>query len=215
MVADITRKYVEMNPNLHVIRHFSNGQQALDALDSLRVDLAIVDVYMPVMDGITFLQELRARNHTFDVIMVTAASDPSQVKQLFSLGILDYLVKSFEYERFAQAMDRFVYKQQTLAHAQPLTQNALDLLLQSERSTAQKPAVLSKGLQEKTLSLVLNFMKKHPGESMTSEQIAEAIGLSRVTIRRYMNHLLGEGVLVSNIDYGTGGRPSVIYRYVK
>ena len=49
----------------------------------------------------------------------------------------------------------------------------------------------------------------------TQKQLAEQIHLSRITIRRYMNYMVDTGELVSDIDYKTGGRPSIRYRYGK
>ena len=58
-------------------------------------------------------------------------------------------------------------------------------------------------------------MKEHRLEPLTSKKIAEEVNLSRVTIRRYMDYLLEKKEITSDIDYTTGGRPSITYRYIK
>ena len=50
---------------------------------------------------------------------------------------------------------------------------------------------------------------------MTGDEVAERIGLTGVTVRRYLNHLTEKGVLLSEIDYETGGRPCMRYRLSK
>lgn len=214
MVASISRQYVELNKYLKVAGVFSNGQEALKYLKNHSADLAILDVYMPVMDGLELLTEIRKLHKQLDVIMVTAASDAAHVKQLLSLGVIDYLVKPFEYVRFNHALARFM-EHQELLNQENFTQQKLDHLFESSSVSSLQPDALRKGLQEKTLETILTYMKQHETEALTSEKVAEEVHLSRVTVRRYLNYLLDKKEIVSDIDYTTGGRPSIIYRYVK
>lgn len=213
MVASINRQYVELNKYLKVVGHFFNGQEALEYLRNHSVDLAILDVYMPVMNGVELLTEIRKLQRQIDVIMVTAASDAIHVKQLLSLGVIDYLVKPFEYVRFNHALARFM-EHKELLNQENFSQQQLDSLFESPSAIAHQE-LLRKGLQEKTLETILNYMKQHPLDGLTSEKVAEEVHLSRVTVRRYMNYLLENKEIVSDIDYSTGGRPSIIYRYIK
>ncbi len=212
MVASINRQYVELNKYLKVTGQFSNGKEALDYLKNHPADLAIMDVYMPVMGGVELLTEMRKLQKHIDVIMVTAATDASHVKQLLGLGVIDYLVKPFEYVRFNHALARFM-EHQELLRQKTFSQQQLDSLFELSTGPPFRQEVLQKGLQEKTLHTILSYMKKHPADALTSEMVAEEVHLSRVTVRRYMNYLLDKKQIVSDIDYATGGRPSIIYRY--
>ena len=75
MVAEIDKQYVEHNSKMAIAGIFQNGQDALDFVRTHPVDLIMLDYYMPVMDGRTFLVKLRAEGILADVIMVTAASE--------------------------------------------------------------------------------------------------------------------------------------------
>ena len=142
-------------------------------------------------------------------------SDALHIKQLLSLGIIDYLVKPFEYVRFNHALAKFIEHQELLKQPN-FSQQQLDALLDlSQAPPADMPEALNKGLQETTLNMILNYMKEHRLESLTSKQLAAETHLSRVTIRRYMDYLVEKSEIVKDIDYTTGGRPSIIYRYVK
>lgn len=213
MVSSINRQYVELNKYLRVAGQFNNGQEALDYLCDHPVDLIILDMYMPVMDGASFIQELRECGNHADVIMVTAANDTERIKQMMSYGILDYLVKPFEYVRFNHALSLFMQRREAFMK-KTMTQQELDSLMLSNTQAHQKEEMLNKGLQEKTLGLIMDYMKESPGKCLTSEEIAEATGLSRVTVRRYMNYLLENHEIISNVNYTTGGRPSIMYQYV-
>lgn len=145
--------------------------------------------------------------------MVTSANDTDIVRSLLSRGVLDYLVKPFEYARFRTALERFA-AQPGISAGLPrpsLSQNAIDQLFAGPDPAADSVPQLSKGLNEATLNMIRRFLAEHPEDLFTSEQIAEQIHLSRITIRRYMNYLVDIGEIVSSIDYKTGGRPSIQY----
>ena len=95
MVAEIDKQYVEHNSKMAIAGIFQNGQDALDFVRTHPVDLIMLDYYMPVMDGRTFLVKLRAEGILADVIMVTAASEARHVSELYSYGVSDYLIKPF------------------------------------------------------------------------------------------------------------------------
>lgn len=214
MVAAINRQYIELNRHLKVVGQFTNGEDALHYLSEHPADLAVMDVYMPVMDGITLLKKIRNLGYELDVIMVTAANDIQQIKTLLSFGVIDYLVKPFEYIRLNHALALFIQHREMLDFPQKsISQNELDELLHITEQPHTNTEPLRKGLQPKTLELILSYMKQHADLPLTSESIAAEIGLSRVTIRRYMNYLLEKKQITSDINYTTGGRPSIIYRY--
>ena len=95
-----------------------------------------------------------------------------------------------------------------------LSQKDIDRLLSSGAVNEAGPTRMQKGLQEHTLETIRQYMKDNRGQSFTSEEIAEQVHLSRVTIRRYVNYMLETHEIASSIDYKTGGRPSIQYRYV-
>ena len=62
------------------------------------------------------------------------------------------------------------------------------------------------------MRIVLEEMRRDPSKWMTGEELAECIGLTGVTVRRYLNYLAEKGILLSEIDYETGGRPCMRYK---
>ncbi|WP_040205166.1 response regulator transcription factor [Neobacillus jeddahensis] len=73
----------------------SDGIQALDVMDKVKIDLAIIDLMMPNMDGWELCQELRAYSD-LPILMLTALGETGQKVKGFELGADDYLVKPFE-----------------------------------------------------------------------------------------------------------------------
>lgn len=216
MVAAINKQYIEVSPAFRVEQLFKNGAEALPYIKSNPVDLIILDYYTPVMNGSEFLDALHAAGLTPYVIMVTSANDTDIVRSLLNRGVTDYLVKPFEYTRFKTALDRFSEMKKYLEESrESLDQHAIDRLFSGSEPAAESKPTLAKGLNETTLGLVREYLRANPDGFFTSEQIAERIHLSRITIRRYMNYMVDTGEIISTIDYKTGGRPSIKYGFGK
>ena len=214
MVAAIDRQYVETDTRFQVLRVLKGCGEALEILEDCQPDLIILDYYTPSMDGLEFVDRLHAMGRYPSIIMVTSANDREIVQGLLSRGILDYLVKPFAFERFRQALDKFVQLQDLLSVEQEsLDQQAIDLLMRRQEHPEQSGIQMSKGLNAATLSRVRTFLLASRGQALTSEEIAEQVHLSRITIRRYVNYMVEAGELASSIDYQTGGRPSIRYSY--
>jgi len=78
----------------------SNGKEALDVLDKEAIDLAVVDIMMPILNGYEFTKELRSFNKELPVLMVSAKQLPEDRKKGFISGIDDYMTKPIDNEEF-------------------------------------------------------------------------------------------------------------------
>lgn len=215
MVAAIDRQYVESDSRFQVLQVCKSGGEALVLMEDCQPDLIILDYYTPSMDGLEFVDRLHALGHYPSIIMVTSANDREIVQSLLSRGVLDYLVKPFAFDRFRQALDKFIQMQGLFSGKQDsLDQGAIDRLMRRQEQSDSGAAQMSKGLNPATLERVRAFLSASRGQSLTSEEIAEQVRLSRITIRRYVNYMVEAGELASSIDYQTGGRPSIRYSYM-
>ena len=95
MVAMINRHYVEHDKRFSVVQCFRSGDEALAYLQKNSVDLVILDVYMPGMDGLSLLKKIRMDDISVDIIMVTASNDKNTLENILRFGVIDYLVKPF------------------------------------------------------------------------------------------------------------------------
>lgn len=211
MVAMINKQYVHQNPQFHVANICRDGDTALEFLEKNKVHLVILDLYMPNKDGLTLLRDIRERKIPVSVIMVTAANDSASIEEALRLGITDYLVKPFFNDRFQQALETFLSREDTFRNVASFDQQHIDEVLSG---TAAKAAPqLPKGIQDQTLKTICVFLEQKGKQELTAEEIADNVGLSRVTIRRYMNYLLEKGRIVGHMNYETGGRPCMLYRW--
>lgn len=209
MVRMINEQYVRMNKDFCIASSVKNGQEALDYMKENKVDLVILDVFMPFMNGVEFLKKLREQKLKTEVIMVTAANDTATLEETMHLGVIDYLVKPFALERFQVALEKFTAKMNAINGSDVLDQNLIDSIISNlpQKKSKEYP----KGIQEKTLERIKNcFENKNDWHSV--ELIAEKLGISIVTVRHYVNYLVKEGFLQESINYETGGRPSMLYK---
>jgi len=211
MVAMINKQYVNQNPNFHVACVCRDGDTAMKYLTQYTVHLVILDLYMPNKDGLTLLREIREREIPVSVIMVTAANDSASIEEALRLGIVDYLIKPFFNDRFQKALDTFISRENTFHNISSFDQQHIDAIIAGTSTKVEYQ--LPKGIQEQTLETICIFLEGKGTTEFTAEDIADHVGLSRVTVRRYMNYLLEKGRILGHMNYETGGRPSMLYRW--
>ena len=211
MVAQLNAAYLERLEGFCVVGQFSNGQEALEYLRENPVELAIVDVYMPVCSGIELLRKLRSEWNRTAVIMITAATEMNVVDEALHLGIEDYIIKPFAYERLRESVLRFRDKTSLVQESGTVSQDVVDRLL-GNQAKSRPGSSLPKGLNARTMAAIRAVLKQSSDGIHTCESISAVSGLSRVTVRHYLNYLVDTGELASTIDYETGGRPRVLYR---
>ena len=111
------------------------------------------------------------------------------------------------------ALDKFIAQRNALNELGTLNQKSIDFIIDSARKKSED--MHPKGIQEKTLHLILKYMKENGHMWMSGENIAEEVGLTGVTVRRYLNYLTEVGSVVGEINYETGGRPCMLYKVVE
>lgn len=211
MVAHLNKRYVENIMGFKVVGQVNNGIEALNFCKKTSVDLIILDVYMPKLDGISFLKELRKNEIHADVILVTASKEIETIDEALKLGAVDYLIKPFEYERFKSALANYTERFNLMQQNSISKQNELDKIFSQKCNTHDSG--LQKGLHPKTLNRIRDFLKSNP-DYFTSEEIANEISLTKVTIRRYLEYLESTGEVKLEIEYGAVGRPTHLYKYI-
>ena len=210
MVAMINEQYIKRNKRFEVVGKCNNGASALAFLENNEADLLILDVYMPKMNGFETLREIRNRQIAADAIMVTAANDRESLEEALHLGIVDYLVKPFTFDRFQLALEKYIAQNNALKDIGTLNQTSIDHIIDNSRKKSED--LFPKGIQEKTLQLILEYLHANSGVWFTGDEVAEKIGLTGVTVRRYMNYLAESGRVIGEMNYETGGRPCMRYK---
>jgi DNA-binding NarL/FixJ family response regulator len=98
------KRLLEMQPDLQIVGEAENGQQALDLVSSLTPDLVLMDLRMPVMDGVTATKQISERFENVKVLVLTTLDDEEYVSQAMQFGAIGYLLKDTPIEELAQAI---------------------------------------------------------------------------------------------------------------
>ena len=92
----------------------NTGQELLDCLDVEKVDLILLDLMMPVMDGLTCLRHLNERDKKIPVLVVTSFNDEAKRQEAMDSGATDYIIKPDLFERLPELLDRYLSKPRNL-----------------------------------------------------------------------------------------------------
>lgn len=204
MVAMIHKEYFKKKDLANDLNHVSTLGEAKTFLEKFDADLVVLDNYLTDGQGVEYLPELKG----YPIIMITAANDIQTVEAALTNGVVDYLVKPFTYERFSQAVDK-VQEYVSLLSKEKINQDLIDDYLNSGRVEEEEDS-LPKGLSRITLKKVLENIKEQE-RGFTTQQVADDLDISRITIRKYLNHLVNINVLSEDAEYYTSGRPVSVF----
>ena len=185
MVALINKRFLENMGFKNILGPVQTEEEIIKVLDKENIDLILLDVYLPKKNGIDILKSLRYKKYLTDVIMITAANSVEEVKRAFAYGVTDYLVKPFEFERFEEAINKYKQKNNLLNKREALSQQDIDVISKSLEEKIELP----KGLNQKTLDRIMEFLKENQGKVWTLREIAYELKISNVTIKKYMDCL--------------------------
>jgi len=209
VAAAAHQAYVERVGGFTVSGVAHSGQVALRLLQSGPVDLVLLDLRLPDMSGLDLCRRMRAAGLSSDVIAVTSVRDLSAVQSAVSLGIVQYVLKPFTYRSLADKLER--YAEYHAAVAQPraaAAQSEVDDVISMLRGA--DPSTAPRGVTAETLRGVTAALHEAPA-GMSASEVAGICGISRVTARRYLEHLAQSGAVRRTARYGGGGRPEIEY----
>ncbi|MFG6402906.1 response regulator [Microbacterium sp. P04] len=214
LAVELHTAYVERVDGFVVVGQAGGARAALTALadPDRAIDLVLLDLTMPDGGGLDVVRRLRASGAGVDIIAVTAVRDSETVRAAVSAGVVHYLIKPFTFAAFRERLEAYRAYVDGLARAAGhTTQSEVDALLGALRAA---PPRLPKGLAEETLAVVAERVRA-AGSPLSSTDVAEAEGVSRVTARRYLEHLAEIGRVHREPRYGAPGRPEIVYAWAR
>ncbi|MCP3028616.1 response regulator [Halobacillus sp. A5] len=210
MVADLNKKYVGQVEGFELVATARNVEEANKCLSQSQVDLVLLDVYMPGKNGLQLLKELREKDEQVDVILITAASEKEQIQQSLRLGVVDYLIKPFEFERLQGALQKYKENHNVLQDKRKVSQEELDQIFSKQDREESHRIQVPKGLTKNTLEHIIEVIRLKEADAFSTDEIARETDISRVSVRKYLKFLKEIDVLEETLIYGVG-RP--VYQY--
>jgi response regulator of citrate/malate metabolism len=210
MVARVHTGFVERVPGFAVVGTAHTGSDALEAIAALRPDLVLLDIYLPDISGLEVLRRLREQQSPVDVLVVTAARDVDTVRGALRGGAVHYVVKPFSFDTLRDGLERYAAAWKRLSAAGSPAQADVDRLFGTLRPGE---VTLPKGLNPATAELIVTVLRSSATD-LSAAECASLAGLSRVSTRRYLEHLARTGKAEVRPRYGGTGRPEHRYRWI-
>ncbi|AWB46520.1 two-component system response regulator DcuR [Paenibacillus sp. CAA11] len=218
MVARLNENYLDMVEGFECVGHAASGEEAKVMLSDTPADLLLLDIYMQHTNGLQLLSSLRGQENPVDVIVISAASDNGSIRKALQLGAIDYLIKPFEFKRLDTALTSY-RQHHRMIKQRHLSQEELDQIMRKrsggvEEAASNQPLLdgtLPKGLTEATLRTIWEILRSSSPAELSTEDIAAAAPVSRISVRKYLNYLTEIGALSMEIRYGSVGRPVYMY----
>lgn len=209
-VAAIHRGFVERTPGFRVVATASGGEEALEAVAEHHPDLVLLDLYLPDAFGLDLVSRMRTDGHDCDILVISAAREADAVRAAIRHGAVSYLLKPFSFNDFRSRMEQYAAQRAGLEAAAVHDQADVDRVF--SRTAPATTTGLPKGFSAETAALVASTLRETDG-SLSAAECAERIGVSRVSARRYLEHLQESGKAEVALRYAGRGRPERRYRW--
>ncbi|WP_229071100.1 response regulator [Actinoplanes sp. DH11] len=211
LIAEAHRAYTERVPGFVVAGVAHTARDAMTLLRSTGIDLVLLDLNLPDKHGLEIARALRTAGSGTDVLAVTSNRDIGMVRQAVALGVTHYLLKPFTFAAFRDKLDGYArYRKQLLEASEVAAQHEVDRVFATLRGTSAES--LPKGLDQRTFDLILAALREAAPAGLSAAEVAGRTGTSRVTARRYLEHLAEAARVTRSPRYGGPGRPEVEYR---
>lgn len=215
-VANINEAFVDMLEAFEVTQIVKTGAETREFLKKATElpDVILLDIYIPDVDGLELLWEIRKNYPDIHVVMITAANETGTIQEALTAGIFDYIIKPLKQERIHETFMRLKQEQELLNKQDDLTQDELDRLRFGRANVEMRVSQgdLPKGIDAFTLEAIKGTVIDAGEKGLTAADAGDAIGASRSTARRYLEYLISTGEVSVKVHYGDVGRP--VRRYV-
>lgn len=166
LAINVLKNYAEQIKQLQLVNTFSNAIDATSFLQENEVDIIFLDINMPILDGLNFLESL----HVSPMIVITTAHEEYALKS-FELEVLDYLVKPIPFPRFLKTVNRIISLKQGASNT-------------GSQSTNEKPSIFVKVDKKKLQKIFLD-------EIVVVESLKDYIRIKTTSAKYIIHKTLG------------------------
>jgi DNA-binding NarL/FixJ family response regulator len=178
--------------DIEVVGEASNGREALERIPLARPEVVMMDVRMPVMDGVTATREIAGRYPEIGVIILTTFEDEEYIFEGLRAGARGYLLKDISSEEMAEAI-RVVAKGGALIQPSITRKVLSEFARLSARPTppASAPAARPGGLEEPLTERELEVLRCI-AEGLSNREIAERLVITEGTVKNHVSNLIAK-----------------------
>ncbi|MDO5031225.1 response regulator transcription factor [Corynebacterium sp.] len=175
-------------PDIDVVSTADNGRAAVAACREHLVDVAVLDIRMPGMDGIAAARLIRAQHPTVRIIILTTFNDDGLVREALEAGVHGFLLKDADPDQLCDSVRCVARGESVLASA--VTGGVLDAYRaaiggRGELSPAQRQGIAQITSRERDVLLLV-------GQGATNPEIAEALHIAPTTVKTHVSALMSK-----------------------
>jgi DNA-binding NarL/FixJ family response regulator len=178
LIRDGLKILIDLEPDFEVCGTAQNGQEAFDMCQKERPDIVLMDIRMPVMDGVLGTKLIKEHFMDIKIVILTTFKDDDYIKQAIKSGAVGYILKS-------QSSDSIIESLRAIMKGNIVLEKDVANALSSMISEKNKKAPLHDDISEREMEIL-----KHIGEGLSNREIAEKLFLSEGTVRNYVTALL-------------------------
>lgn len=172
------KQLLETEEDIDVIGEATNGREAVADMDKLKPDIVLMDLVMPVMDGIEAIHQIKAGHPSIQILVLTSFTTDDKVFPAIKAGALGYLIKDTSPEELVHAI-RQVYQGQLTLHPSIAQKLLKELALTSEQPPSPDP------LTEREVDVL-----KLIARGLSNQEIADALFVSIATVYTHVSKIL-------------------------
>ncbi len=182
LIRDALKSYMEEDNEFEIVEEAGNGQEALILLKTIKVDVAMLDISMPVMDGIVCAQEIRKLYPDIKVLALSMMNDNQFIKQMLAAGALGYILKNSGEEEIKKAL-RKVYAGESYYSAE-VAETVMQNMMKGgiKRSNKLVVDLPLTSREEEVLHLII--------KEYSNQEIADELFISPRTVDAHKRNLL-------------------------
>lgn len=188
VVREGTRRILEQHSGFQVVGEAADGREAVELVDRLRPDVAIIDIAMPDMNGIEATREIKARQPGTSVLVLSAYDDDQYVFALLEAGAAGYLLKDVHGNELADAV-RAVHSGEAVLHP-VIASKVLSRFVKGQTAGAADAH-----LSERELDVLRLAARGH-----SNKEIGRALGLSARTVQVHLTHIFAKLKVASRTE---------------
>ena len=178
------RAFLDLQPDIEVVGEAENGRQGVSEAQRTQPDVILMDLLMPVMDGVTAIGAIKADQPGVEIVAVTSFIEEEKVTAALEAGASGYLLKDAEADEVAQAI--------RAAHAGEVHLDAAVARLLAERMRHRRTETPVEPLTEREKE-VIGLL----GRGASNKEIASALFITERTARTHVSNILGKLGLAS------------------